>query len=323
MAVPARVPDYSRQAIPTSQCHPFDAIFNPHTVAVIGASEKPGSVGCQILRNLLSSPFGGTFFPINPNRTNVLGIRSYPTIASISQPVELAIIATPAASVPDVISECVAAGVRAAIIISRGFREAGPEGLKLEIEIKDRLQGSTMRVIGPNSLGVMNPVGGLNATCAPVTARPRTVAFLSESGTLCRAILDWSLREVVGFSAFVSLGSMLDVSWGDLIDYLGDQTRTQSIVCYMQSISNARAFVSAAREVSRSKPIIVVKAGRSETGGQSGGVAHGRAGGERRGAGGRFQPLRRVARERHRRPLYICPTCWRSSPGRMATGWRS
>ena len=250
----------------TSQRAPLDSFFSPRTVAVIGASEKPGSVGCQVLRNLLSNPFGGTFFPVNPNRANVLGIRSYPSITAIPEPAELAIVATPAPTVPDVISECVRARVRAAIIVSAGFRETGPEGLKLEMEIQERLKGSRMRVIGPNCLGVMNPLTGLNATCAPAMARPGNVAFVSQSGALCTAILDWSLREMAGFSAFVSVGSMLDVGWGDLIDYFGDQPRTQSIICYMESIGHARTFLSAAREVSLSKPIIVIKAGRTETG---------------------------------------------------------
>jgi acetyltransferase len=242
---------------------PLDVLFEPRSVAVIGADEAPGSVGRQILRNLLSSPFGGIFFPVNPRHSNVLGIQSYATIKEIPQRVELAIVALPAPLVPNAISECVSAGVQVAVIISAGFRETGAQGLELEMEIKERVKGSRMRILGPNCMGVMNPVGGLNATCAASAARSGNVALISESGALCRAILDWSLREMVGFSALVSVGSMLDISWGDLIDYFADQPRTQSIVCYMQSIGNARAFLSAAREVSLSKPIIVIKAGRS------------------------------------------------------------
>ncbi|MFB3813208.1 MAG: bifunctional acetate--CoA ligase family protein/GNAT family N-acetyltransferase [Terriglobales bacterium] len=244
--------------------HPLDAVFAPRSVAVVGASERPGSVGRNVLWNLLSNPFGGTVFPVNPNRPNVLGIRSYASISDIPEHIELAIITTAAPTVPDVISECIAAGVRAAIIVSAGFRETGPEGLKLEMEIKERLRGSRLRVIGPNCLGVMNPVSGVNATWAHTIARPGNVAFISQSGALCTAILDWSLREMVGFSSFVSVGSMLDVGWGDLIDYFGDDSRTHSIVCYMESIGDARSFLSAAREVSLTKPIIVIKAGRTE-----------------------------------------------------------
>ncbi len=247
-----------------SERHPLEAVFNPRSVAVVGASERPGSVGRNVLWNLLSNPFGGTVFPVNPNRPNVLGIRGYRTLGDIPERIELAVVTTPAASVPEVISECIAAGVRAAIIVSAGFRETGPKGLELELEIKKRLAGSRLRVIGPNCLGVMNPVTGLNATWAHTIARPGNVAFISQSGALCTAILDWSLREMVGFSSFVSVGSMLDVGWGDLIDYFGDDPRTHSIVCYMESIGDARSFLSASREVSLNKPIIVIKAGRTE-----------------------------------------------------------
>jgi acetyltransferase len=254
----------SAHQVQRSAGHPLAAFFSPRTVAVIGASEKAGSVGRNVLWNLLSNPFGGTVYPVNPKRGSVLGITSYASVSEVPDSVDLAVVATAAAQVPDVISECVAAGVLAAIVISAGFREIGEEGLKLELEIKERLKGSRLRVIGPNCLGVMNPLSGLNATWARNITRPGNVAFISQSGALCSAILDWSLQMMVGFSAFVSVGSMLDVSWGDLIDYFGDHSRTQSIVCYMESIGNARAFLSAAREVSLTKPIIVIKAGRTE-----------------------------------------------------------
>ncbi|MFB3915209.1 MAG: bifunctional acetate--CoA ligase family protein/GNAT family N-acetyltransferase [Terriglobales bacterium] len=247
-----------------SERHPLEAMFAPRNVAVIGATERPGSIGRAVLWNLLSNPFGGTVFPVNPNRSSVLGIRSYPNISAIPEDIELAVVATPAANVPEVISECVAAGVRGAIVISSGFRETGPAGVALEEEIRQRLRGSRMRIIGPNSLGLMNPLNGLNATWAQTIARPGNVAFISQSAALCTAILDWSLREMVGFSAFLSVGSMLDVGWGDLIDYLGDDPRTHSIVMYMETIGDARAFLSATREVSLTKPIIVIKAGRTE-----------------------------------------------------------
>jgi acetyltransferase len=245
--------------------HPLTAVFTPRTVAVVGASEKSGSVGRNVLWNLLSNPFGGTVFPVNPNRESVLGIKSYRALSEVPESVDLVLVTTAAALVPDVISECVSTGVQVAIIISAGFRETGVEGLKLEMEIKRRLQGSRLRIIGPNCLGVMNPLTGLNATWAQNIARPGNVAFLSQSGALCAAVLDWSLQMMVGFSAFVSVGSMLDVSWGDLIEYFGDHTRTHAIVCYMESVGNARAFLSAAREVSLAKPIIVIKAGRTES----------------------------------------------------------
>src|SRR4051794_37350656 len=243
---------------------PLDALFAPRSVAVIGATEKAGSVGRTVLWNLISSPFGGTVFPVNPNRPNVLGIKSYPTIAAVPEPVDLAMIVTPAPTVPDVVGDCAAAGVRGAIVISAGFKEVGAAGAELERRVLERARRGRMRLIGPNCLGVMRPYGGLNATFAGAMARPGSGAFLSHSGALCTAILGWSLREHVGFSAFVSLGSMLDVGWGDLIDYLGDDPYTKCIVIYMESIGDARAFLSAAREVALAKPIIVIKAGRTE-----------------------------------------------------------
>ncbi len=242
----------------------LDAIFAPRTVAVIGASETPGSVGRNLTRNLIASPFGGRVYAVNPHRASVLGLEAYPTIAAVPEPVDLAVVATPAATVPGVIAECARAGVRGAIIISAGFKEIGPAGAALEQQVLEAARGSGLRLVGPNCLGVMNPRTGLNATFATAMARPGPVGFLSQSGALCTAVLDWSLRENVGFSAFVSVGSMLDVDWGDLIAYLGDDGRTQSIVIYMETIGDARAFLSAAREVALAKPIIVIKPGRTE-----------------------------------------------------------
>jgi len=243
---------------------PLEVFFSPRTVAVIGATEKTGSVGRTILRNLISNPFGGTVYPVNPNRPSVLSIRAYPKIADIPEPIDLAVIVTPATTVPGVIGECVAAGVKAAIVISAGFKEIGESGAELERQILEQARRGKMRIIGPNCLGVMRPPTGLNATFAGKLAHAGSVGFISQSGALCTAVLDWSLRENVGFSAFVSIGSMLDVGWGDLIDYLGDDPKTQSIVIYMETIGDARAFLSAAREVALSKPIIVIKPGRTE-----------------------------------------------------------
>lgn len=242
---------------------PLDAIFRPKAVALIGATERQGSVGRTILWNLLTNSFGGTIFPVNPKRRNVLGIKSYPSVQDIPEPVDLAIIVTPAPTVPGIIRDCVAVGVRGAIVISAGFKEIGPEGAALEQAILAEANKGDMRVVGPNCLGVMSPVTGLNATFASAMARPGSVGFISQSGALCTAILDWSLRENVGFSAFVSMGSMLDVGWGDLIYYLGDDPNTKSIVIYMETIGDARSFMSAAREVALTKPIIIIKPGRT------------------------------------------------------------
>ena len=242
----------------------LDAAFHPKSVAVIGATEREGSVGRTVVANLSAASFSGNIYPVNPRHTSVLGIPAYPSIGKIGEKVDLAVVVTPAATVPDVIGECVDAGVHSAVVISAGFRELGAAGESLENQIAARLARGTMRLIGPNCLGIMNPVVGLNATFAHGIARLGNVAFLSQSGALLTAILDWSLHERVGFSAFVSTGSMLDVGWGDLIDYFGYDADTQSILIYMESVGDARAFLSAAREVAMKKPIIIIKAGRSE-----------------------------------------------------------
>ena len=245
-----------------SESHPLDSLFAPQSVAVIGATERVGSVGRSVLWNLLSSPFGGTVFPVNSKHPNVLGIKAYPKVSDLPDKVDLVVITTPADTVPDLLAESVQMGIPAGIVISAGFKEHGEHGIELESQITRIIRGK-MRLIGPNCLGVMNPIRGLNATFAHAIARPGKVAFISQSGALLTAILDWSLRENVGFSSFVSTGSMLDVNWGDLIDYFGSDPRTHSIVIYMESIGDASAFLSAAREVSLTKPIIVIKAGRT------------------------------------------------------------
>lgn len=244
--------------------NPLNAIFSPKSIAIIGATEREGSVGRTIIWNLMSTSFGGTIYPISLKRKSVLGIKAYKSIADIADPIDLAIIVTPAHTVPSIVRECVAAGVKGAIIISAGFKERGAEGVALEAEILAEAKKGNMRIIGPNCLGVMNPVSGLNATFASAMARKGSVGFISQSGALLTSILDWSFRENVGFSAFVSVGSMLDVDWGDLITYLGDDPNTKSIVIYMESIGDARSFLSAAREVALTKPIIVIKPGRTE-----------------------------------------------------------
>jgi acetyltransferase len=240
------------------------AFFAPRTIALIGASAEQGSVGRALLENLFE--FDGRVFPVNPRHASLLRIPAFARVGDLPQPAELAVIATPAATVPGIVRECAQAGVKAAIICSAGFRECGPAGAELEQQVLTEARSGGLRVIGPNCLGLMAPHLRLNATFATTLARPGSVAFISQSGALCTAVLDWSLRENVGLSAMVSVGSMLDVGWGDLITSLGDDPHTRSILLYMESIGDARSFLSAAREVAFSKPIIVVKAGRTEGG---------------------------------------------------------
>jgi acetyltransferase len=235
-------------------------MLNPKVIALVGATEAPDSVGRALMENLAS--FGGVVYPINPKRRSVLGVEAFPNIEAVPNHVDLAIIATPAVTVPLVVKECADAAVKGAVIISAGFKECGPEGRKLEKAILS-CRGK-IRLIGPNCLGLMIPELGLNATFSKKMALPGNVAFLSQSGALCTSVLDWSLREKVGFSAFVSTGSMIDVDWVDLIDFLADDLSTRNILIYMESIGNARSFLSAAREVALRKPIIVIKVGRTE-----------------------------------------------------------
>lgn len=244
--------------------HPLDFFFHPKHVAVIGASEKALSVGRTLVWNLISSPFGGAVYPVNPRRSSILGIKAYPNIKEVPAQIDLAVIATPAPTIAGIIKECVEAKVKAAIIISAGFKELGKEGEALEKEIARIIEGAQLRIIGPNCLGVMSALSGLNATFAKGMVTSGKVTFLSQSGALLTAVLDWSRQENVGFRACVSLGSMLDVSWGDLIDYFGRDPHTESILIYMESIGDARRFLSAAREVALSKPIIIIKAGRTD-----------------------------------------------------------
>jgi len=241
----------------------LDAIFSPQNVAVIGATERVGSVGRTIFWNLISSPFGGTVYPVNPQRSSILGVRAYASLKDIPDKIDLAVLVTPAKSVPALIRECVELGIKGAIIISAGFKEIGAEGAALEAEVLAEARKGGMRLIGPNCLGIMRPNTGMNATFADGIARPGAVAFISQSGALLTAVLDWSRSQNVGFSAFISVGTMLDVGWGDLIDYLGQDDATESIVMYMESVGDARAFLSAAREVALRKPIIIIKAGRT------------------------------------------------------------
>jgi acetyltransferase len=248
---------------------PLDAIFHPNSVAVVGATENEGSVGRTIMQNLLATPFGGTVYPVNPKRASVLGVKAYPTLSDVPERVDLIVVVTPARTVPGIIEEAVQLGIPGAVIISAGFKEIGPEGVELERQILEKAKRGNMRIIGPNCLGVMMPPTGLNATFAARMAAPGTVGFISQSGALLTAVLDWSFRENVGFSAFISIGSMLDVDWGDLIYYLGNDTRTESIVIYMETIGDARSFMSAAREVAITKPIIVIKPGRTEAAAQA------------------------------------------------------
>lgn len=236
-------------------------MFDPKTIALIGATEKKGAVGRTILENLLRSK-ERRIFPINPHKNKVLDVECYSTIGGVLEHVELAVVATPARSVPGVVEECGQAGVAGVVIISAGFKEIGEEGIQLESEINGLRQKYGMRIMGPNCLGFVRPTLGLNATFLRGNPPPGNIAFISQSGALGSAILDWAVSAGIGFSMFASLGSMIDVDFGDMIDFLGDDRATRSILIYMEGVGNARKFMSAARAFARRKPIIILKPGQ-------------------------------------------------------------
>ncbi|CAE7456976.1 unnamed protein product [Symbiodinium natans] len=244
--------------------HPLDSLFKPKRVAVIGATDREGSVGRTLLRNLISNPFGGVVYPVNPKREHVLGISSFKSIAACPGQIDLAVVITPAATVPAVIQECVDNKVRNVIIISAGFKEVGAEGEKLENEVKAIAKTGNIRIVGPNCLGIICPTSGLNASFANLMPQKGSVAFISQSGAMITSVLDWSVSQKVGFSAVISIGSMLDMDFSSMIFYLAKDAATRSIVLYMESIGNARSFLSAAREAALTKPIIVIKGGRTD-----------------------------------------------------------
>jgi len=238
--------------------------FNPKNVVLVGATDREGAVGKIVLENLLLAKDTRKIYLVNPNREEVLGIKCYPKISAVPESAELAIIVTPAQTVADLVEESGKAGIKAIIIISAGFKEIGSEGKALENKIADIARRYNIRIIGPNCMGLIKPSANLNATFTKRMPKPGYVAFLSQSGALGSGVLDWAISRNVGFSAFVSLGSMLDVNFGDLIDYFGEDSETRSIIIYMESIGNAKRFISAARGFARTKPIIALKAGKSE-----------------------------------------------------------
>ncbi|QDU56757.1 bifunctional acetate--CoA ligase family protein/GNAT family N-acetyltransferase [Aeoliella mucimassa] len=241
----------------------IDKIFNPKSVAVIGASHKPDSIGHTVVKNMVDVGFEGELYPINPKHESICDRQCYKNVGSLPTTPDLAVICTPAATVPGLVHECGQAGIRGLLILSAGFREMGEEGRKLEDQLRQAAsEYDGMRIVGPNCLGIMSPHVKLNASFANATPAPGRVALISQSGALCTAILDWARQEHVGFSHFVSLGNTLDVTIGDLIDYFATDSWTESLILYVESITEAREFLSAARAFSRNKPIIAYKAGR-------------------------------------------------------------
>ncbi len=242
--------------------HHLKPLFAPKSVAVFGASDRQDSVGQIVFQNMLQGGFQGGLYPINPKHKKIQGVKAYASLAQIEETVELAVIATPSATVPDIIEQCGKHQVKAAVIITAGFGETGEAGKALERRVLETAQHYGVRLIGPNCLGVMRPEIGLNATFNKGSANIGNLAFVSQSGALCTAILDWAQTNDVGFSSVVSLGSSLDIDFGEILDYLISDTRTQSILLYIEGIRDARSFMSGIRAAARIKPVILVKVGR-------------------------------------------------------------
>ena len=246
--------------------HYLTSLFEPKTVAVIGASERENSVGSVIFRNILDSGYKGRLYPINPKHESIHGIAAYKSIEDIGARVELAVIATKPKTVPEIVEQCGRSGIRNIIIISAGFSESGHTGAALERKTMEIARSYGVRVLGPNCLGIIRPEIGLNATFARVTASVGNLALVSQSGAICSAVLDWAASNKVGFSSVISLGSTADVDFGEILDYLVYDNRSHYILLYIEGIRNSRRVMSALRSAARFKPIILLKAGRHAAG---------------------------------------------------------
>ena len=246
--------------------HYLKPLFSPESVAIFGASDRVDSVGQIVLSNMLKSGYKGALFPINPKHEEIQGHKAYASLFQVSEIVELAVIATPAQTVPDIIEDCGKHGIKAAVIISAGFSETGATGQSLECAVLKNARRYGVRLLGPNCLGIMRPDRGLNATFNKGSANAGNLAFVSQSGALCTAILDWAQTNDVGFSSVVSLGSTADVDFGEILDYLVTDQQTQNILLYIEGIRNARSFMSSLRAAARIKPVILVKVGRHAAG---------------------------------------------------------
>jgi acetyltransferase len=250
----------------TSGRHYLTPLFEPGSVAIVGASETPGKVGTVLLSNMLAAGYRGALFAVNPKYATVSGVPCYASIGKVPAHVDLAVVATPARTVPQVIEECGRAGVRSAVVITAGFSEVGPEGAELERALLEGARRGGVRLVGPNCLGIARPALGLNATFARGAALPGSLGLVSQSGAVCAAMLDWATPNRVGFSSIVSLGGSSDIDFGEIIDYLANDPETEHILLYIEGIRDARRFLSSLRAAARAKPVIVMKVGRHPAG---------------------------------------------------------
>jgi acetyltransferase len=244
----------------------LDAVFNPRSIALIGASQRPHSVGAVLARNLTQGRFAGALSFVNAKGGSIEGRAVFTSIDAISAAPDLAVIATPPETVPGLIAKLGARGTRAAVVITAGFGELGAEGLKLQQAVLDAAKPYLLRIVGPNCVGILSPHAGVNASFAHVAPKRGGLALLTQSGAMLTGILDWAYGRGIGFSHLVSLGGMADADTGDMLDYLAGDPKADAVLCYLESVSAARKFMSAARRVARVKPVIVIKAGRHNEG---------------------------------------------------------
>jgi acetyltransferase len=241
-------------------------MFAPRSVALVGASEREGSVGATVLRNLLAGGFKGAIYPVNPKYASLAGREAYASVADLPEAPSLAIICTPAATVPAIVKALGERGTRAAIVLSAGLNAPYGDDRSIRQAALDAARPFTLRLLGPNCVGLLVPAIGLNASFAHTAALPGKIAFVSQSGALVTAVLDWANARGIGFSRFISLGDSADVDFGDVLDYLAGDPATSAILLYIEDVHHARKFMSAARAAARSKPTIVLKAGRMPEG---------------------------------------------------------
>ncbi|MDH3350365.1 MAG: bifunctional acetate--CoA ligase family protein/GNAT family N-acetyltransferase [Gammaproteobacteria bacterium] len=249
--------------------HYLTSLFTPDSVALFGASDKPDSVGGVVFRNLLTSGFKGRIYAINPKRDEVQGQKAFPSLEEIDEVVDLAVVATPAASIPGIVEACGERGVKMMLILSAGFRETGTEGRRLEDRVTELVRRYGIRLMGPNCLGLIRPDKGLNITFGNNNAQPGNLAFVSQSGAICTAILDWAEKNDIGFSAVVSTGIAADLDFGDYLDFLVSDPATRAILLYIEGINNSRRFMSSLRAAARIKPVIALKVGRHAAGAEA------------------------------------------------------
>ena len=262
----------------------LDALYKPTSVALIGASKRAGSIGSVIARNLLNSGFDGPILPVHPKHQSIEGVLAYPDIASLPLVPDLAIIATPPATVPGLVEQLGARGTRAVVVISAGFGTAKmPDGRSLKQALLDASKPHLLRIVGPNTLGILSPNHALNASFAHLSPDPGHLAFITQSGAVVTSVIDWAKARGIGFSHLVSLGDMADVDFGDMLDYLASDPNTRAILLYIEGIKHTRKFMSAARAASRVKPVIVVQSRPPSGRRQGGSLSHRRVGG--RGCG--------------------------------------